>query len=98
MTQFWTVARGAWFMVICIVISLFWTFVSGMFLDRLMPAFLSAGLDGGAGTAWDSTGVVTAFINLNYFIPVLLSGIGIVVFFISIAQKHRYESEEWERY
>lgn len=44
------------------------------------------------------TGVVTAFINLNYFIPVLLSGIGIVVFFLSITQIHRYESEEWERY
>lgn len=98
MTQFWTVARGAWFMVSCILVSLFWTFISGIYLDKVMPAFVDAGLDAGAGTAWDTTGVVTAFVNLDYFIPLLLSGIGIVVFFLSITRKHRYESEEQEYY
>jgi hypothetical protein len=96
MTGFWTVGRAAVFMVICFAVSLMLVFTTGALLDRMIPLFIDAGMDAGEGTAWDTTGPMTIMVNVVYMIPTVLSIIGIVVFFLSVTRRNRYEDEEYE--
>lgn len=96
MTEFWTVARGAIFMVFTFLVSLILVFITGTVLDEMIPKFVDAGMDAGIGTSWDTTGPMTVMVNFVYLIPVVISLIGIVVFFLSITRRSRYEDSEPE--
>lgn len=70
----------------------------GMGHDMMYTMFRSVGIDGGAGTPWDSTREMWIITALMYFICSLPPVMGILIFGLSVTRRMRrdtfYESGE----
>lgn len=95
MTDIQTMGRGMKFMIGCFITALTWAMLGGMLLDRMLIGLIDAGLTGGAGTRWDTTGSINVLINLNYMIPLIISGVGVAVYLRSLTRRNRIESMEY---
>ena len=92
MTDIQSFGAGMKFMVGCFITALVYAMFGGMLLDRLITLMIDAGFDGGAGTAWDTTGPINFLINLHYLVPLVISGIGVAVYLRSVTKRNRIES------
>lgn len=93
MTAFKDFIKGFVIMIIFALVGLMVLFSNGLIIDYIMDAFLAAGVDAGAGTAWDNNGNVNFIINLSYYIGLAIIAIGIIQFFITIVNVSRYDEE-----
>jgi len=92
MTKYWTVQQGFITMVVCIVTGLLLSYFGGMILDTLYAGLDGMGINGGAGTTWDSTGEINIFINLFYAVCYGFPLIGVGVFGLSLTRRNRYDN------
>jgi preprotein translocase subunit SecG len=91
MSDFWTTLGGCIAGLFMILAGVMLVLVGGTFMDQTESASLSAGLDMGVGTDWDATGHVAFFRNIFYLICVALPIMGLVVMYLSITRRQRYD-------
>lgn len=94
MSDFWTAFNGCLIGLVLIITGILLSFCGGIVLDAMDDAFIGAGLDGGIGTAWDSTGEIMLLHNLFYVIVYALPLLGIGIAYISITRKMRYDDTQ----
>lgn len=92
MTKYWSVQQGFIMMVVCMVTGLLLSYFGGMILDTLYAGLENIGINGGAGTAWDTTRPINIFINLFYAVCYGLPLIGVAIFGLSLTRRNRYDS------
>jgi len=90
-TDFWSFFEGFCIMVIGIVISGVLALYGGMFLDGFITNMAIAGMDGGAGTVWDTTGNINIMINIFYFACCMPAIFGIAVFFLVATKRMKLD-------
>lgn len=98
MPDFWTVSRGFMTMILMFVLGAVLAYAVGMGHDITYTMLRNVGIDGGAGTPWDSTREMWIITALMYFICSLPPILGIIIFGLSVTRRQRrdefYESGE----
>lgn len=89
MPDFWTVSRAFMTMILMIVMGIVLSYAVGMAHDFIFVALRNVGIDGGAGTPWDTTGHMWIITNLMYFVLFLPSILGIAIFILSVTRRQR---------
>ena len=82
-------------MMILIVFGCLLTFAVGTAHDFLYTFLMGMGIDGGAGTPWDSTKEMWTITALLYFVCSLPPVLGIIIFALSVTKKQRRD-DYWE--
>lgn len=89
MPEFWTVSRSFLaFLLMCVYGALL-AYAVGMGHDVMYTWLQAAGIDGGAGTPWDSTRSMWIITALLYFILSLPPVLGLIVFGLSVCKRQR---------
>lgn len=93
-----TVGRAFLTMVVLMVFGVLLAFCVLMAKDTIMTMLISAGIDGGANTAWDSTHQLNIINALLLFICSLPPIMGIIIFALAVTKRQSkteyYESGE----
>jgi hypothetical protein len=98
MPDFWTVSRAFLTMMMMMVLGAVLAYAVGMAHDVLYTYLVGMGIDGGAGTKWDSTQSMWVITALMYFVCSLPPVLGIAIFALSVTRRQRrdefYEAGE----
>lgn len=85
-------------MIMMMVLGAVLAYAVGMAHDVLYTMLTSMGIDGGAGTAWDSTHEMWIITALMYFVCSLPPVLGLIIFGLSVTKRQRrdefYEAGE----
>ena len=89
MPEFWTVSRAFLAFLLMCVYGAALAYAVGMGHDVMYTYLAGIGIDGGAGTAWDSTSAMWVITALMYFILSLPPVLGIAIFGLSVSRRQR---------
>lgn len=98
MPDFWTVSRGFMTMMLMFVLGAVLAYAVGMGHDVTYTTLRGVGIDGGAGTPWDSTREMWIITALMYFVCAIPPALGLLIFALSVTRRQRrdefYEAGE----
>jgi len=92
MTHFLSVWEGFVVMVACFIISAAIALFCGAIVDIADDAFNDADVYENAEGVWaEEVGQIRFFENLIYAVPYIISGLGILVFAVSVYERQEYD-------
>jgi len=92
MPDFWTVSRGFMTFLIMCVFGACLAYCVGLGHDMVYGFLQPMGIDGGAGTNWDSTREMWIITALMYFVCSLPPVLGLIIFGLSVTKRQRRDA------